>query len=74
MLKVLAAALLLIGSWLAFRGFSTWNQCGYDCQISSQWPILSATGAMILGLILLLFGVAALATLLPGVRTQGPRS
>ena len=68
MLKVFGALFLLMGGWLAYQGFFTWNHCGYDCKVGLSWLSLSATTAMVLGIISLLIGISVLATLLPGVR------
>ena len=71
MLKVIATAVLVIGGWLVFRGVYVWSHCGYDCAFKFTWINLTSTSAMLLGAMLLLAGIATLATMLPGVRPNG---
>jgi hypothetical protein len=68
MMKVLAAISILIGGLLAYRGFSVWNHCGYDCRIGLGWIGLDATAAMLFGIIVFGFGVVALTAMFLGDR------
>ena len=61
MAKILAVVLMLLGGLLAFRGFTIWNSCGYDCAVFVAWSGLTATSAMLVGL--LVFGSSAVALL-----------
>lgn len=57
MAKFIAAIQLVLGGFLASRGFVVWNDCGYDCGISATNTGFTATASMLLGLILLGAGI-----------------
>ena len=61
MAKILAVVLIVLGGLLAFRGFTVWNSCGYDCAAFAAWFGFTATSAMLVGF--LVFGASALALL-----------
>ena len=67
-MKALAVIAILIGSYLAYRGFYVWNHCGYDCRVGSGWISLGATGAMLFGITVFALGVVALAAMFLGDR------
>ena len=52
---------LLLGATLSARGFYVWNTCGYDCGVFSIGSGLSATVAMLVGV--LLFAISAISLL-----------
>ena len=61
MAKFSAVVVLALGGLLAYRGFTVWNSCGYDCAVAVGWSGFTATAAMLLGLLLL--GASALTLL-----------
>jgi hypothetical protein len=74
MARLLAVAFLVLGVLLAYRGFTVWNDCGYDCAVAAGWPGFTATAAMLLGLLLLGASALALLVMLVGyLRAGGPQ-
>ena len=61
MATLAALALLLIAIAVGGRGFYVWSHCGYDCYALFG---LSATMAMLLGVVLVVLGTALLLTIL----------
>jgi hypothetical protein len=74
MAKILAAAGLVLGGLAAYRGFSVWNACGYDCAVVAGWAGFTATAAMLLGIFLFGLGATALLNMLVGRgQVNGPQ-
>jgi hypothetical protein len=71
MTKIFAVVVLVLGGLLAYRGFTVWNSCGYDCAIAAGWSGFTATAAMLLGFLLLGASALALLAMLVGYRRTG---
>lgn len=74
MARVLTATVLfLAGLLLAYRGVAAWLGCGYDCAALPTWPGLTATAAVLLGLLLLGVGLLAFISILGSYLHRGER-
>ena len=65
MAKHIAIALMLSGLVLGFRGLHVWTDCGYDCAALS-YPYLTATGAILVALLVAAAGLGTLIVVLLG--------
>ena len=69
MAKYIAILLVAIGVVLGFRGLYVWTSCGYDCSALSS-PSLTATGAILVALLVVFIGIGALVASLLSRRSE----
>ena len=62
-LAVVALIFLISGIVMGGRGFFVWNHCGYDCSAIPTLE-LSATGSMLVGVVLVVLGIGLLLSIL----------